>query len=96
MSRWAQNGQTAENCHVLALQCIHTCLPCTEDSIRRIKASLLQGEDQKKLDILADNVFVNVLTRCGQCAVLVQLLPPLISCWPLATSKHVTGKVNQT
>jgi len=31
----------------------------------------VQGEDQKKLDVLADDVFVNVLTRCGQCAVLV-------------------------
>ncbi len=34
----------------------------------------LQGEDQKKLDVLADDVFVNVLSRCGQCAVLVSSL----------------------
>ena len=33
----------------------------------------VQGEEQKKLDVLADDVFVNVLTRCGQCAVLVLL-----------------------
>ena len=38
----------------------------------------VQGEDQKKLDVLADNVFVNVLTRCGQCAVLVPPQPPLL------------------
>lgn len=30
-----------------------------------------QGEDQKKLDVLANEVFVNVLRRCGQCSVLV-------------------------
>ncbi|KAK9831444.1 hypothetical protein WJX81_006023 [Elliptochloris bilobata] len=31
----------------------------------------VQGEDQKKLDVLANEVFVNLLTKCGQCAVLV-------------------------
>ena len=31
----------------------------------------VQGEDQKKLDILANEVFINVLRRCGQCSVLV-------------------------
>jgi fructose-1,6-bisphosphatase len=32
---------------------------------------LHQGEDQKKLDVLANEVFINVLKRCGQCSVLV-------------------------
>jgi hypothetical protein len=36
---------------------------------------MLQGEDQKKLDVLANEVFINVLRRCGQCSVLVRLLP---------------------
>jgi len=31
----------------------------------------VQGEAQKKLDVLANEVFVNVLSRCGQCALLV-------------------------
>jgi len=31
----------------------------------------VQGEDQKKLDILANEVFINMLKRSGQCAVLV-------------------------
>ncbi|CAL8470986.1 g10528 [Coccomyxa elongata] len=31
----------------------------------------VQGEDQKKLDVLANEVFINVLRRCGQCSVLV-------------------------
>ena len=31
----------------------------------------LQGEDQKKLDIVANEVFINVLRRSGQCSVLV-------------------------
>jgi len=35
-----------------------------------------QGEDQKKLDILANEVFINLLTKCGQCAVLVSGPPP--------------------
>ena len=30
-----------------------------------------QGEDQKKLDIVANEVFINVLRRSGQCSVLV-------------------------
>ena len=34
----------------------------------------MQGEDQKKLDVIADEAFVNVLTMCGQCAVLVSFL----------------------
>ena len=32
-----------------------------------------QGEDQKKLDIVANEVFINVLRRSGQCSVLVLL-----------------------
>lgn len=31
----------------------------------------MQGEDQKKLDIVANEVFMNVLKRSGQCSVLV-------------------------
>jgi fructose-1,6-bisphosphatase I len=31
----------------------------------------VQGEDQKKLDILANDVFISLLTRCKQCAVLI-------------------------
>lgn len=31
----------------------------------------MQGEDQKKLDIVANEVFKNVLRKSGQCAVLV-------------------------
>jgi Fructose-1-6-bisphosphatase, N-terminal domain len=32
----------------------------------------VQGEDQKKLDVLANDVFVNLLRKSGQCAVLVR------------------------
>lgn len=31
----------------------------------------VQGEDQKKLDVLANDVFINLLTKSKQCAVLV-------------------------
>ena len=31
----------------------------------------VQGEDQKKLDVMANEVFKNVLSRTGQCAVMV-------------------------
>jgi fructose-1,6-bisphosphatase I len=31
----------------------------------------VQGEDQKKLDVLANEAFINVLSRCGQCGLLV-------------------------
>ena len=34
----------------------------------------LQGEDQKKLDILANEVFTNMLAKSGQCAALVSTL----------------------
>lgn len=34
----------------------------------------VQGEDQKKLDILANEVFINMLSNSGQCSVLVGLL----------------------
>jgi len=34
-------------------------------------SSNVQGEDQKKLDIVANEVFKNVLRKSGQCAVLV-------------------------
>ena len=33
----------------------------------------IQGEDQKKLDVLANDVFINLLRKCGQCAVLVRV-----------------------
>ena len=32
---------------------------------------LSQGEDQKKLDVLANEVFINMLAKSGQCSVLV-------------------------
>lgn len=35
----------------------------------------VQGEDQKKLDVLANDVFINLLRKCGQCGVLVRLSP---------------------
>ena len=37
----------------------------------------VQGEDQKKLDIVANEVFKNVLRRSGQCAVLVSGSPAI-------------------
>lgn len=39
----------------------------------------MQGEDQKKLDIVANEVFINVLKRSGQCSVLVRPLHLSIS-----------------
>ncbi len=39
------------------------------------EVSCLQGEDQKKLDIVANEVFINVLRRSGQCSVLVSSHP---------------------
>lgn len=33
----------------------------------------LQGEDQKKLDILANEVFLNMLAKSGQCAIVVSM-----------------------
>ena len=34
-------------------------------------SSNVQGEDQKKLDVLANDVFIALLRKSGQCAVLV-------------------------
>lgn len=34
-------------------------------------SSNVQGEDQKKLDIVANEVFKNSLRRSGQCCILV-------------------------
>ena len=34
-------------------------------------SSNVQGEDQKKLDVLANDVFITLLRKSGQCAVLV-------------------------
>ena len=36
-------------------------------------SSNVQGEDQKKLDVLANDVFITLLRKSGQCAVLVRL-----------------------
>ena len=47
-------------------------LPCSSTRICAHCASALQGEDQKKLDVLANEVFINLLSKCGQCAVLVR------------------------
>ena len=35
-------------------------------------SSNVQGEDQKKLDVLANDVFITLLRKSGQCAVLVR------------------------
>lgn len=35
-------------------------------------ASNVQGEQQKKLDVIANDVFVNLLRKSGQCCVLVR------------------------
>ncbi len=44
---------------------MHTCLiSCT---------CFAQGEDQKKLDVLANEVFINMLAKSGQCAVIVSM-----------------------
>ena len=44
----------------------------------------MQGEDQKKLDIVANEVFINVLRRSGQCSVLVGPLHlSILSLWRL-------------
>jgi fructose-1,6-bisphosphatase I len=34
-------------------------------------ATNVQGEDQKKLDLIANEVFKNVLLRSGQCSIMV-------------------------
>jgi len=41
------------------------------DVLGKAGSSNVQGEDQKKLDIVANEVFKNVLRKSGQCAVLV-------------------------
>ena len=53
--------------HPAAWQCL--CLKLQQCSC--IELVWVQGEDQKKLDILANEVFINVLRSSGQCAVLV-------------------------
>ena len=64
----------------------------------KLQFVIMQGEDQKKLDILANEVFINVLRRSGQTAVLVpdlSLLPvdKLCQCHPtnfrLAASQNI-------
>ncbi len=47
-----------------------SCICCSKLMIMMVGLGL-QGEDQKKLDVLANEVFINVLKRCGQCSVLV-------------------------
>ena len=39
-------------------------------------SSNVQGEDQKKLDIVANEVFKNSLRRSGQCCILVGACVP--------------------
>lgn len=41
------------------------------DVLGQAGSSNVQGEDQKKLDVVANDVFKNVLRKSGQCAVLV-------------------------
>jgi len=41
------------------------------DVLGKAGSSNVQGEDQKKLDVVANEVFKNVLRKSGQCAVLV-------------------------
>ena len=48
--------------------------------IYQIPRKCLQGEDQKKLDILANEVFLNMLAKSGQCAVVVSMLAPSHHC----------------
>lgn len=47
------------------------CRPCTSKLFSVKTFETLQGEDQKKLDILANEVFLNMLANSGQCAVVV-------------------------
>lgn len=37
-------------------------------------SSNVQGEDQKKLDLVANEVFKNSLRRSGQCCILVSVM----------------------
>ena len=46
---------------------MHICLICC--------TCFAQGEDQKKLDVLANEVFINMLAKSGQCAVIVSMDP---------------------
>ena len=41
------------------------------DVLGKAGSENVQGEDQKKLDVVANEVFKNVLRKSGQCAVLV-------------------------
>ena len=41
------------------------------DVLGKAGSENVQGEDQKKLDVVANDVFKNVLRKSGQCAVLV-------------------------
>lgn len=37
-----------------------------------------QGEQQKKLDVLANEVFINMLAKSGQCAIIVSTHPQIL------------------
>lgn len=49
--------------------CAYTAKALFTSSVKCVE--YLQGEDQKKLDILANEVFSNMLAKSGQCAALV-------------------------
>lgn len=44
---------------------------CSSDSVGLAGETNVQGEDQKKLDVLSDDIMVNALRASGKCAVLV-------------------------
>ena len=46
----------------------------------------VQGEDQKKLDVLANEAFMNILSRCGQCGLLVSEEDEMPTVVPAATA----------
>ncbi|WFD30089.1 fructose-bisphosphatase [Malassezia sp. CBS 17886] len=64
----------------LLLSSLQTTCKCIENLVRKARLNNLvgvagqqnvQGEDQKKLDVLSNEIMVKVLTSSGQCAVLV-------------------------
>ncbi len=53
-------------------------------------ASNVQGEQQKKLDVIANDVFVNLLRKSGQCCMLVCGLWGSVVCVCVYCHQHVT------
>ncbi|CAK0782523.1 hypothetical protein CVIRNUC_005741 [Coccomyxa viridis] len=85
LTQWVLVQQQKEAPHArgnLSILLNAICVACkfVDSAVRRAGLSDLlglagtgniQGEDQKKLDIVANEVFINVLRRSGQCSVLV-------------------------